>query len=80
LTPTLPIAQLSIDSSQTLQVDGDRAREDASRLADAFWSAFEGVDMDEDEEGEEGAEEPDEVNEDAGNMTEPIVSAKAWVR
>ena len=74
------------DSSGPLsQVDGERVNQDASRLAEAFYSGFEGADMDEDEDGQQENENVDEDKEadaaNGANMTaEPVVeSAKAWV-
>ena len=66
-------------------MDGEHVNQDASRLAEAFYSGFEGADMDEDEDGQQENENMDEDKEadaanDANVMAEPVVeSAKAWV-
>ena len=74
------------DSSRPLlQVDGERVNQDASHLTEAFYSGFEGADMDEDEDGQQENENMDEDKEadaanDANVMAKLVVeSAKAWV-
>ena len=61
-----------------------QAEQDASQFADAFWHAFVGDNMDEDEgSGAEGNKDQEEDKDDEMDVDDPVgvarMSAKAWV-